>query len=301
MIPQFGRRLTRAVLGGFLIGSSLIGLAQEDAAPGVVRITDARPKGVPAQTVGFHGHNLPGQYVEMGGTCPSGDCPSGYGGCPHCQGGHGWGHHCHAKHAHLKALFCEHYGKHSADHGFSIPGKTPIYRRGVQYNSYYPSAWYGTPGGGLTGGQAYPMVYQPTDTTQLGYYYQHVPFWMPNPNVLPQRPIPSQWHNLAPAANVPWAGHGHFGLLGHGHFHGHHHGHWGEAEYCPPAASTWAESSGVMSTPAPVYSQPTLQPTPGTTSPAPATIDPPPAPTPDTAPKNDSAQNLHIRRAALQR
>jgi hypothetical protein len=32
----------------------------------------------------------------------------------------------------------------------------------------------------------------PTDTTQLGYYYQHAPAWRPAP--APGAPIPSQWH-----------------------------------------------------------------------------------------------------------
>ena len=34
----------------------------------------------------------------------------------------------------------------------------------------------------------------PTDTTQLGYYYQTVPRWHPNPNMVPPAPNPRQWH-----------------------------------------------------------------------------------------------------------
>lgn len=286
-MPQFGRRLTSAVLSGFLIGSSLIGLAQDDSTPGIVRITDARPQGVPAQTVGFHGHQSSGAYVEMGANCP-GDCPSGYGDCPHCRGGYG----CKGKHCHLKHLFCEHYGKYSADHGFSLPGKTPIYRRGVQYNAYYPQGWYGTPEGNLTG-QVYPTVYMPTDTTQLGYTYQHVPFWMPNPNALPPRPIPAQWHNLVPIAHAPW--HGNWGgpYYG-GHWHGHRHGINGGDAYCPPAAVNWTQSPTTTPTPSTDGSEPTLQS-------APPSSDPPPAPVPDSEPKNNSAQNSQIRRAVMER
>ena len=266
MIPFTRQRLSQALIGGFLIGSSLIGYAQEAGTPGIVRITDARPKGVPAKTVGFGGHMTAGQYHSLGdysvGGCPEcgGDCQTG-----HCQHGH-----CH--HGWLKRHFQEHYGKHSADYGFSEPGKSPIYRRGVQYNQYYPSAWYGTAGGGLAPGQTYPMVYMPTDTTQLGYYYQHVPFWMPNPNALPARPVPSQWHQYGVNG---------VGAYGHGY-----------GASCP-AGDEWVESTTVVPNstpvPAPVNANPAPVP-----APAPAIQ---PAPVPD-APRNDSAQNLHIRRAS---
>jgi hypothetical protein len=39
---------------------------------------------------------------------------------------------------------------------------------------------------------AAPHIYMPTDTTQLGYYYQHAPAWTPAPP--PGAPIPSHWH-----------------------------------------------------------------------------------------------------------
>ena len=60
------------------------------------------------------------------------------------------------------------------------------------YRRYYPQRWYGQTGSRRP---AYaPMVYHPTDTTQLGYYYQHVPVWQPNPRMLPE-PNPATWHN----------------------------------------------------------------------------------------------------------
>lgn len=273
MSPLFRRRLSRAVLGGFLIGSSLIGFAQDDSTPGIVRISDARPRNVPAQTVGLSSHHYQGEYVDFGGACP-GDCPNGYG-CPY------------GKHCHLGKFFHEHYCSHSADHGFSIPGKYPIYRRGVQYNAYFPAKWYGTSGDTFAQAPIYPTVYQPTDTTQLGYYYQHVPFWMPNPNALPPRPIPAQWHNLVPVAHLPWDhAHGGYGGLWHGK-----HGRWGRGGYCPPGDG-WVEGTTVA---------PSMTPTPNnqqSIEQVPPATEPAPSPTPD-APKNDSAQNLHIRRAAL--
>lgn len=269
-------RLTRAVLGGFLIGSSLIGYAQDNDEPGVLRITSAPSNSnVPVQNAGYGKH---GGYVA-GPDC-YGDCQACPPGRP-CKGkpcfhGHG----C----LHCKKCFCEHYGKHSPDYGFSVPEKNPIYRRGVQYNQYYPAAWYGTPGGGIQpGAPIYPTVYQPTDTTQLGYYYQHVPFWMPNPNALPPRPIPSQWHVLAPPVQhqIP------YGTYGYQSCWHHAKGKWGrkkggEPDFCPPGDG-WVETPGAA--PTDIQSMP-------------ATSDP--VPTPEAAPTNDSAQNLHIRRATFE-
>jgi len=275
-------RLAQAILGGFLIGSSLIGYAQDSSAPGVVRISDAKPAGVPVHTVGFGKHQMQGEYHNMGGAYIDG-CPECYADCPsgHCHHGH-----CHF----CQKLFREHYCKHSADHGFSIPERNPIYRRGVQYNQYFPSSWYGTPGGGIAAGQVYPTVYQPTDTTQLGYSYQHVPFWMPNPNALPARPIPSQWHVMTPPAQplLSYQDPGYYGHHGWGHHKRGRHGGRGEF-YCPPGDG-WVESPAMM---------PSAMPT--TAQPVPQSSNPPPAPIPDAAvPKNDSAQTQPIRRAGFQ-
>ena len=148
---------------------------QDTNSPGIVRITDRRAR-VAVQPASFHGHRQATVYSGTG-NCPTGDCQNG-----HCRSGHG--------------CFQESYCKKSPDYGYSPPAKYPLHRRGVEYNTYFPNQWYGLPGGGLAGG--YPMVYQATDTTQLGFYYQHVPYWQPNPNMLPQRPVPAQWHIVAP-------------------------------------------------------------------------------------------------------
>ena len=166
---------------------------------GIVRISDRGVKNV--QPIGYKGageYHAPSGDVMYGGM----DCP-----CPHCQGKKSKG-----------CKFCEHYCSHSPDHGYSIPGKWPIQRRGVQYNSYYPAAWHGTPAAMAAAAPVYPMVYQPTDTTQLGFYYQHVPFWMPQPNPLPQRPIPAQWHIYAPVAYASQFENGY--VSGHGMMYG---------------------------------------------------------------------------------
>ncbi|HIF00951.1 MAG TPA: hypothetical protein EYG03_27625 [Planctomycetes bacterium] len=82
--------------------------------------------------------------------------------------------------------------KGSGDSGWSPPARLPVNRTGGWYQSYWPGKWYGNPGGGFQGGA--PMVYQPTDTTQLGYSYNRVPTWRPNPGMIPRVPSPSNYH-----------------------------------------------------------------------------------------------------------
>jgi hypothetical protein len=170
-----------------------VSVSAQDA--GVVRISDS-PKGGGVQTAGYRKAGWSDGY---GGY----DCPECRGGraCPHCFGA--GCHHCghHGCFGCLAGKFQEHYCTYSPDYGFSIPGKYPIHRRGVQYSQYFPAAWYGA-NGSLGVDAVFPMVYQPTDTAQLGFYYQHVPFWMPQPNPLPPRPVPAQWHHYAPAVGA---------------------------------------------------------------------------------------------------
>lgn len=159
--------------------------AQDSSTPGIVRISDSKPRLV-AQPASFHGHRQAAVYGN-GGNCPTGDCQNGNCRNGNCQSGHG--------------CFGERYcGKNSPDHGYSPPAKYPLHRRGVPYTNNFPNQWYGLPGSELAGG--YPMVYQPTDTTQLGFYYQHVPYWQPNRNMMPQRPVPAQWNIVAPPYNL---------------------------------------------------------------------------------------------------
>ncbi len=187
------------------VGATMNVFAQQNySSEGIVRITDgrmrtnARPAASPRVTQVSSYQNTTATApstdptaaatgVKGGisnGYCPDGSCPGGAGQCPYCQGGHG-------------GCFNEHCCKHSPDYGYSPPAKYPLHRRGVEYTSYFPAQWYGA-GADYSRSQA-PMVYQPTDTTQLGFYYQHVPFWQPQPNRVPERPIPAQWHIHAPA------------------------------------------------------------------------------------------------------
>lgn len=127
--------------------------------------------------------------VVMESNCPSGNCQPGCG--PGCRPTFGF----------RVAQFVDWFNPtgmcvHSPDHGFCPPAKRPIYRRPVSYVNYYP----GQPGvqpGAYTQQQPMPAVYWPTDTTQLGYYYQTVPQWMPNRAMQPAVPNPNQWHQHA--------------------------------------------------------------------------------------------------------
>ena len=187
-------KLNLTLTASIVVLSTLMPLAgaQETAAPGMVRISDSRPR-TTAHPASFRNPRFSGDQqvsesqgsgIEYQEQCDTGNCPD-----RRCRG-----HLC-------DGLFQEHYGTKSPDYGYSPPAKYPLHRRGVEYKSYYPQQWYGQPGGGLAGG--YPMVYQPTDTTQLGFTYQHVPYWQPNPNMVPKRPVPAQWHIVAPPYNSP--------------------------------------------------------------------------------------------------
>lgn len=78
-------------------------------------------------------------------------------------------------------------------HGFAPPNKRPYFRQPVSYQHNYPANWVGGVASGYHGHR--PAVYTPTDTTQLGYYYQKVPTWVPVPGAIPPAPQPAEWHH----------------------------------------------------------------------------------------------------------
>jgi hypothetical protein len=133
-----------------------------------------------------------GGYADngyAGGDCANGNCHSGH-------GGHGHRTHGPRFHTPLEAWV---YGDDNAatyppDYGWSRPVKRPVLNRiPVQYYQMDPQAWAGDPRF-FAGAPVYPQVYMPTDTTQLGYYYQRTPQWQPNPNMIPAPPWPATWH-----------------------------------------------------------------------------------------------------------
>jgi len=79
---------------------------------------------------------------------------------------------------------------------WSPPRSNRIYRSPTEFSRMYPRHWYGQPGPTPVGGaRRYPVILQPTDTTQHGYYLMQVPAWRPDPSRLPPVPLPSSWHS----------------------------------------------------------------------------------------------------------
>lgn len=155
------------IAGGILSIAPTMASAQTFENTGVVRISDSAPPPVPSA------NNVPA------GSAPAGNCPNGsteYYAAP--QGyGIGYG------------------GRHRHDgYRFSPPVKRPIYRSPVSYTKGFPDAWTGNAAYGQQPAYRAPTVYMPTDTTQLGYYYQTAPYWQPKPGAVPPPPVPSQWH-----------------------------------------------------------------------------------------------------------
>src|SRR5690606_11814258 len=82
---------------------------------------------------------------------------------------------------------------HSPDHGWAPPGKHPRPRLAATYRRWFPTAWTGEPSN-VDPCFCYPMVYTPTDTTQLGYYHQRVPVWQRRAGMIPPVPHPDTFH-----------------------------------------------------------------------------------------------------------
>lgn len=182
--------LSCLIVGGLVCFSSQDVRAQSpDDNTGIVRVTDC------ADNLSPDSGGEPLYGVGSGAACPPG-------------GGHCPGHHGHHGHLCNKGPHCQHLsltayrildwfnphgiGTHSPDHGWAPPAKRPIYRADVVYNKMYPDAWTGQ--SSTAPQMRVPTVYMPTDTTQLGYYYQKVPYWQPSLGAIPPAPTPSQWH-----------------------------------------------------------------------------------------------------------
>ena len=122
------------------------------------------------------------QVPLFGGCCACGNA--------YCSGGHSFW-----TFPAVRWTLDPNYYAVSPDHGWDVPGKWPVSRQYVTYTQYTPNDWYGA--GTAKQSQpvrSYPVIGQPTDTAQMGYYYQQVPTWQPRPEMLPPKPDPRQWH-----------------------------------------------------------------------------------------------------------
>ncbi|MFO1006093.1 MAG: hypothetical protein U0929_09045 [Planctomycetaceae bacterium] len=187
MVRSMPWKLALLSVGAVTGFASLATQSFADDSEGIVRISDH----------GTVGQGSPAPVADNGGFS------GGYveGGCPNCQQGAACGYHgCNMR----PMGYVNHIlgwvnpwsgvGTYSPDHGYAPPGKvrTP-HPQQVAYNKAFPDAWTGQPGAGGGGQRAY-QIYMPTDTTQLGYYYQAAPRWHANPAMIPPTPVPSQWH-----------------------------------------------------------------------------------------------------------
>jgi len=125
---------------------------------------------------GTHGH-VQGTHID-GGYVDGGYVDGGY-----VDGGHyGEGHGVFGRNR-----------RPSPGTGWCAPSKVTQQRLRVEYWKYYPHYWSGYGPGPVT--PYHPMVYTPTDTAQLGFYYQHAPSWTAQPWRTPGPAHPAVWHN----------------------------------------------------------------------------------------------------------
>ena len=207
-------KLALIAVGAFTGLASPAGRSFADDSEGVVRICSQVP-----------GQAASGGSCQPGGACQSGQsCRSnggiggrncgvyGYHGNGNC-GYYGYGCMRPCGHVHQFLDWFNPHGMctHSPDHGYAPPGKlhTP-HPQQVAYQKGFPDAWTGQAGAGMgVGGPRAVAIYMPTDTTQLGYYYQAVPRWQAYRGMIPPTPIPSQWHReLCQGQGHAHTGHG---------------------------------------------------------------------------------------------
>ena len=193
------RIIAAACVTGLTFGTVNKAFAVDETTEGVVRISDGGSNTI--QQVSHHilsGHGLFSHGTVLGKQIlyrhPTSSC-----GCSHCvnHSHHGHpGHYLYRDRGPLRnMILLDNSCTYAAGHGWARPMPHPIVRDPVEYQRFWPTKWYGQPGGGVSANaQSYPSVYIPTDTTQLGYYYQAVPQWRPNPGMTPPAPWPPNWH-----------------------------------------------------------------------------------------------------------
>lgn len=155
------------------------------------------------------------------GYCNSGNCNYGncnYGNCNACQNGYYCDASCQAGQCTMRTRvdamnlnWCHPCGPIGAAARCGVPGAAqvcrccntkafpdsgwaPPARIPVRYTGRGFQTWYGNEGP-FPGGA--PMVYQPNDTSQLGFSYANVPTWGRNPWKIPRVPQPGAFHTRA--------------------------------------------------------------------------------------------------------
>lgn len=164
----------------------------ECCAEGCVNVCDGTAGCCPTGACGS-GNGWCGNGCNCG--CGNNGCPLGFTQCDHCPLGIGCddsscltnsclSHTCLGRHCCNKAY---------PDAGWAPPAFYPVNRDAAWYATWHPQTPYGAPGGGFVA--QYPQVYQPTDTTQLGFTYQNVPTWQSRTDRIPPVPRPGAFHS----------------------------------------------------------------------------------------------------------
>ncbi len=79
---------------------------------------------------------------------------------------------------------------------WTAPESRYLERSPVIFPRMYPKKFYGQHGPKTPGPvRRYSIIPLPTDTSQQGFYYMHVPSWQSRAGMLPPIPRPSRWHN----------------------------------------------------------------------------------------------------------
>lgn len=161
------------------------------------------PVGTPIQPVNYN--------------CPNGDCHDG--GRPGWGWGGGWGGSCSTCNGGgLFGCGC-HHGSASGHSWVRPPATWPLARTSNMYPYYWSPRLAGVAPVAPPGGMQFPMVYQPTDTTQMGYYYRSVPRWDYRPEMLPPAPAPNWPLGMNSVYGAGWVSNG-----------------WGAPVYAPATA-----------------------------------------------------------------
>jgi len=196
--------------------SKASGLNQTSAATPPRKMQRVQPSHAEVYQPGMNGY--PAGYCPTG-NCqnygyPAGYCPAGN--CQYCDGCPG---HCHSGcigNCFKKLAVCNHgkvqpmnpgfiddrdttyysaqgYGlpvvvpmapnvRYQMNYGWGLPSSR-ITRVPYGFPQYYPQQPHTMAGSPQVHGEHPPMVYWPTDTTQLGVYGRRVPHWSPTPNI----------------------------------------------------------------------------------------------------------------------
>jgi hypothetical protein len=203
---DFGALAPSTIGGGepaYLPGGTASGIYQQS--PAQINVPEGTAiNTLPGETIYPYGEirgdeasiRISDKPAEMVGQNPPGArpssriCPE----CRYCQ--HGLPYHqcpeCEPSEQMIRQYVRRHGIVYPADYGWSPPAKHPIDRVSIDYYRAFPQQWNGTAQAGPR--IVRPSVYWPTDTTQLGYTYQHSPRWMPYPGMVPPVPHPAQWN-----------------------------------------------------------------------------------------------------------